>query len=112
LNSKATGEKNIAATFPDLDKQYVEDTLQKKGLTHLKVSRRGASIAVYSDDEDGGKDKRCRFTYVKTGLYILNMANSSGKWEPTPFEGTLREMLDMIIEQFPWTLTDYYQDDI
>ena len=102
----------MATPILDRDKDRVENKIQEKGLNHLKVTRRGVNIVIYSDDEDGGKDNRCRFTFVKSGLYILNMANHTGKWEPTPFEGTLDELLEMVIEQFPWTLTDYYQDEI
>jgi hypothetical protein len=38
------------------------------------------------------------------------MAGYSGRWEPTPFEGRLEELLEMVIEQFPWTLTNYDED--
>jgi len=102
----------MAAPILERDKDHVENRLREKGLTHLKVTRRGVNIVIYSDDEDGGKDNRCRFIFVKSGLYVLNMANHAGKWEPTPFDGTLDELLEMVIEQFPWTLTDYYQDEI
>jgi len=101
-----------AITSVDLAKFDVENKLQEKGLKHLKVAKRGVNIVIYSEDEDGGKENRCRLTYVKPRKYILNMANHTGKWEPTPFEGTLDELLEMVIEQFPWTLTDYNQDDI
>ena len=93
----------------DLDKYYVESKLQEKNLTHLKVTKRGANIVVYSEDESG-KTNRCRFTNIKSGLYILNMAKHTGKWEPTPFEGHLEELLEMVTEQFPWTLTNYDED--
>ena len=96
----------------EIDKQYVEIKLQEKELYHLKVTKRGVNIVVYSDDGSGGKENRCRFTYVKTGLYVLNMANHAGKWETTPFEGGLKELLEIVTEQFPWTLTDYNEGEI
>ena len=37
------------------------------------------------------------------------MANYSGRWEATPFEGSLDELVEMVFEQFPWTLTNYDQ---
>ena len=95
----------------DREKLYVENKLHEKKLNHLKVTKRGVNIVIYSEDDDGGKENRCRFTYIKSRLFIMNMANHSGKWEPTPFEGTLEELLGMVIEQFPWTLTDYAQND-
>ena len=92
----------------ELEKIFVEDKLQKRELYHLRVDKRGANIVVYSNGENG-KENRCRFTYIKTGLFILSMANYSGRWEATPFEGSLDELVEMVIEQFPWTLTNYDQ---
>ena len=100
----------MAAITLEREKLNVENKLQENGLTHLKVAKRGVNIVIYSDDESGGKDNRCRFTYIKPGRFILNMANHSGRWEPTPFEGALDELLEMVIEQFPWTLTNYDED--
>ena len=99
----------MAAISLEAEKQFVENKLLESELNHLKVTKRGVNIVVYSADESG-KENRCRFTYIKPGVFILNMANHSGRWEPTPFEGTLEELLEMVIEQFPWTLTDYNQD--
>jgi len=93
------------------EKQYVENELQKNGLKHLKVSKRGMNLVIYGEDENG-KDNRCRFSCIKSGLFYLNIANHTGKWEQTPFEGTLEERLFMVIEQFPGTLTDYAQENI
>jgi len=92
----------------DLEKIFVEEKLQERKLCHLKVDKRGSSIVVYSSGENG-KENRCRFTRIKTGLFVLNMANHTGRWESTPFEGSLGELLEMVIEQFPWTLTNYDQ---
>ena len=99
----------IATTSRDIDKYFVESKLQEKELYHLKVAKRGNNIVAYSEGENG-KENRCRFTYIKSGLYILSMASYSGRWEPTPFEGRLEELLEMVIEQFPWTLTNYDKD--
>jgi len=112
MKSEQKETKDMVAATLDRDKTYVEKKFQEKELKHLKVTKRGVNIVIYSDDEESGKDNRCRFTYVKSGQYILNMANHKGKWEPTPFKGTLEELLEMVIEQFPWTLTDYYREEI
>ena len=102
----------MAAKSLEVEKQLIESKLQERSLSHLNVTKRGTNIVIYSEDSDGGKENRCRFTYIKPGLFILNMANHTGRWEPTPFEGTLEELLEMVIEQFPWTLTNYDQDNI
>ena len=89
---------------------YIENTLQENELTHLKVSKRGDNIVIYSEGVNG-KENRCRFINKKRGMFNLNMANHTGRWEPTPFEGSLEELLEMVIGQFPWTLTNYEQDN-
>jgi len=93
----------------ETEKFFIESKLKEKELNHLKVAKRGVNIVVYSEDKNN-KENRCRFTFIEPGSFILNMANHSGKWEPTPFEGSLDELLEMVIEQFPWTLTNYDQD--
>ena len=92
----------------NIEKMFVQNKLQERELYHLSVDKRGANIVVYSSGENG-KENRCRFTYIKTGLFVLNMANHSGRWEATPFEGSLDALLEMVIEQFPWTFTNYEQ---
>ena len=92
------------------DKLYVENKLQENHLTHLSVTVRRNNIVVYSEYEKQ-KENRCRFTQVRTNSYTMDMANHRGKWEATPFEGSLEELLQMVIEQFPWVLTDYAAGD-
>jgi hypothetical protein len=90
------------------EKIYVEQKLSEKNLTYLNVTIRGNNIVIYSEyEKEKEKENRCRFTKVGSRSYIMNMANRTGKWETTPFEGSLPEMVEMVIEQFPWVLIDY-----
>jgi hypothetical protein len=106
-----TGKEGIQMTKPILEqgKSYVEKMLHENHLCHLNVTIRGNNIVVYSEHEKQ-KENRCRFTQVQASSYIMNMSNHKGKWETTPFEGSLEELLQMVIEQFPWVLTDYAMD--
>lgn len=78
----------------------VENQLHDAGLNHLKTGVRGKSIVVYSES-DGNKENRCRFTQISGQIFVLGMADHNGKWETTPFEGKLDELLDMVKSQFP-----------
>ena len=93
----------------EFDQVCVEKKLKEHQLNHLKVSKRGNRITIYSEYE-GIKENRCRFTNIASKKYILDMANHTGKWEPTPFEGSVADLLEMLIEQFPWMLTNYDED--
>jgi len=101
----------MATMSYEQEKAYIEGKLHEKDLKHLKVTKRGDSLVVYSEDSNG-KENRCRFTYKKRGIYNLSMSNHTGRWEATPFEESLEELLEMVIEQFPWTLIDYEQDNV
>jgi hypothetical protein len=32
------------------------------------------------------------------------MADHRGRWEPTPFRGSLDELVTLVADSFPWTL--------
>jgi len=34
------------------------------------------------------------------------MADRAGRWERTPFQGSLKELLALVVETFPWVLAD------
>ena len=100
--------------MPDNMMQVVGDTVQRKlceaGLNHLKTGVRGKNISVYSEYE-GSRENRCRFIQMSGKEFKLGMADHNGKWESTPFEGSIDELLDMVMTQFGWVLTDYSMED-
>lgn len=84
--------------------------LESNELVHLDVLSRGDHIVLYSEDR-GEKVSRIRLTRIdvlKDGdRYDLGIADHMGRWESTPFTGTLDELFKMITEQFGWLLDDY-----
>ena len=84
----------------------IDRLLQEKGLTYLKVLGRGDNLVIYSE-EDGEKDNRARLTRLDQKTYMLGMANHRGKWEMTPFTGTIPELITMLVEQFSFILTEF-----
>jgi hypothetical protein len=36
------------------------------------------------------------------------MADHRGRWEPTPFRGSLDELVTLVADTFPWTLQDVH----
>jgi hypothetical protein len=83
--------------------------LKDAGLTHLKTALRGKNISIYSEFE-GSRENRCRFSQISGLDFALGMADHNGKWEYTPFEGTIDELLEMVMTQFNWVLSDYSID--
>ena len=85
--------------------ETVYQTLHQKGLAHLKVTTRGTNIVVFSEC-DGVKDNRFRFSKLSGATYALHVADHKGKWEPTPYAGSITELLGLIFAQFGWILED------
>jgi hypothetical protein len=53
-------------------------------------------------DDDAFPHARLR--RVTTQSWRLEMPTSRGRWEPTPVQGVLRDVLKALIDEFGWTL--------
>jgi len=82
------------------------ELLEQQGRTHLRVQGRGDHLVIYSEDE-GEKVSRARLTRLSPTQYQLGVADHRGRWEPTPFTGTIPELFQLLSEQFGWVLADY-----
>ena len=80
--------------------------LKEKGINHLYIQARGDHLVLYSL-EDEEKINRIRFTRLSVNKYQLSMANHQGRWEKTPYTGTIPELVELLIEQFSFTLAEY-----
>jgi hypothetical protein len=93
----------LAAT--DLDLDSVQAFLKRRKLLHLRAVKRGDAITL----DAGSKANpwpRARARRVTKQWWTLDMADHRGRWESTPFQAPLRELLDMLADSFPWVLAD------
>lgn len=82
----------------------VESMLHRCGAAHLRARKRGPAVIVESGPAaDPVKHFRLRRDTVH--LWRLDMATHTGRWEATPFRAQLQELVTMVLESFPWTLT-------
>lgn len=58
----------------------------------------------YSDDEP---DDRVRLTHLGGARFGLSVRRHTGKWDKTPFSGSLRELVDAV-----WTTMQHLVADI
>jgi hypothetical protein len=72
-------------------------------LSHLRVRRRGDLLALESGPAEAPRH-HARLRRVAVHLWRLEMPTSSSRWELTPFQDQLKVLLEMLIENFPWTL--------
>jgi len=80
--------------------------LKEQGIDHLYIQARGDHLILYSL-EDEEKINRVRFTRLSVNKYQLSMANHKGRWEKTPFTGTIPELVEMLTEQLSFVLAEY-----
>ena len=82
----------------------VQEALHAAGATHLRARKHGAAVMVESGPEDDPV-KHFRVRRETVHLWCLDMANHRGRWERTPFRQPIEDLVLMVLEQFPWTLT-------
>lgn len=48
--------------------------------------------------------RHARFRRVTVGLWMLDAATPTGRWQSTMLRGPLPELLDALVNEFPWLL--------
>lgn len=87
----------------ELHSMSLEALLQGHGLKHLRVRRHGVLLVVESGPEDDPV-AHARLRRVGAHIWCLEMPRHTGAWETTPYRGLIREMVDVLVADFPWTL--------
>jgi hypothetical protein len=96
------------ATFKaeDTHAQSIARALKDKGLAHLRTRLHGSLIIIESGPKND-PDPRARFRRISVHLWGLEMATHSGRWEKTPFRAQLVQLLDLLVDNFGWTLSSF-----
>jgi hypothetical protein len=87
------------------DASSVQRRLHARGLPHLRARKYGSTIIVESGPK-GDPFKHFRLHRDTVHLWLLDIAGHNQRWERTPFRAPLQELVDIVIDTFPWTLTD------
>lgn len=82
----------------------VQTLLHERGAVHLRARKRGIAVIVESG-RAAGPVHHFRLRRDTVHLWKLDMATHTGRWQPTPFRAQLDELVAMVIDDFPWTLT-------
>jgi hypothetical protein len=75
-------------------------------LNHLRVRKRGQSLTLYSEDAHGPQD-HARFTSLAARTWGLSLPHHTGRWEKTPFTGSLDELVEVLVTDFGFYLERY-----
>lgn len=82
----------------------VEELLHDRGVDHVRARKYGAAVIVESGPDDEPV-KHFRLRRDTVHLWLLDMADHRGRWERTPFREGLDDLVSIVVEQFPSTLT-------
>lgn len=82
----------------------VEDFLESdERLEHLRARRRGNAIIIEAGPRDD-PSAHARLRRVSVHRWSLDIANHTGRWEPTPYTDQLESLLDLLVSNFSWVL--------
>jgi hypothetical protein len=91
----------------DSHAKAAERLLNARGFDHLRARKHGATIIVESGPK-GDVYKHLRLTRDGVHVWFLHIANRRGRWEPTPFRGSLEALVSAVADTFPWPLHDVH----
>lgn len=80
----------------DREARALEGVLAKHGLQHLRVTKRGKALTLAAGTEDY-PEPEARLTLVRPGTWRLDLQHHTGRWESTPFEGGLDELVETAV---------------
>jgi len=89
----------------DSDLSIAEEFLKRRKLRHLHAKRRADTLTLTAGPSDDPWP-RARFRLLTKQRWTLDVADAAGRWEPTPFQASLRDLLDLVADTFPWVLSD------
>ncbi len=89
----------------DSDLSIAQDFLKRRKLKHLRATRRADTVTLVAGDDDDPWP-RARFRLVTKHLWALDVAVAAGRWEGTPFQASLKELLALLADTFGWVLAD------
>ena len=86
------------------DAEDLEEQLHKyDGLSHLRVKTWGESLIVYSGDSNAPQ-KHAKLNHLGRDVWNLSLPRHTGRWETTPFVGSLEEIRETLISNFGFYL--------
>lgn len=96
-----------------MDIEAAAQTLQRflgeyKNFRHLRVKKRGQSLTIFSGKpEDPWPHARLSRKGSRSDVWQLSFPKHTGRWERTPFVGSLRELTGMLVRDFPFLMRDF-----
>ena len=93
-----------------VDVEGTRNFFVRNALPHLRVRKRGAVLTIESGPDEQ-PFAHARLRKVTKQYWTLEMPTHSRRWQTTPFRATRLEILELLLQNFPWTLADFEQAD-
>ena len=74
------------------------------GLEHLQVKTWGKHLILYSGKKPNFHN-HARFTMLARNLWTLSLPDWNGRWDKTPFTGTLKDRFETLTQTLGWHLS-------
>lgn len=102
----------MTTTMPTWKRNQLEDAMEDlenwletdDRFDHLHIKKRGSALTLYSTTD--GKVDHARLTIVDRDFWGLSLPNHSGRWEKTPFAGTLRDVYESLTGMLDFHLSE------
>lgn len=86
----------------------LETALGKSSFQHLRVKTRGQALTILSGKTDNvWPHARLSRNSPKGNSWRLSFPNRRGRWDKTPFVGSLDEMVALLTRDFAFHLHDF-----
>ena len=87
----------------DAARQLERKLAARPNLKHIRVKQRGKTITLYSETRYG-LDDHARLTSLGGTCWGLSLPRHTGRWERTPFMGTIDEVPRTLTDMLGWHL--------
>lgn len=91
------------------DQAHVDATIaqlhQHPGLAHLRVRKHGSALVIESGRPED-PIKHARLVRDAVSLWVLDIADHRGRWEHTHLRATRDAVVDSLVGEFGWVLTN------
>jgi hypothetical protein len=81
----------------------VASRLAARGMSHLRVRKHGELLVIESGPSDD-PIAHARLRRDTVQYWKLEIATHTGRWERTGMRGTIEQLLDILVTDFPWVL--------
>lgn len=85
----------------------IQKKLQALDFTHLSVRIQDSNFVIYSIEYQN-EAHRAILTRFRSNEYMLCIANHRGNWQPTPFIGTLSELMAILTGRLAFVLARWH----